>query len=275
MQTAATTQLQLRTDLAEGIAAGELRLHYQPVVDLLTRRTIGYEALVRWLRGNVLVPPLQFIPLAESSGLIRPLTDWVVAEACRTVASWGNAVDRPWVSVNLPSSQLVREDIVAFLGRTLEANGLAPDRLVIELTESSLLEIDVARPAIQRLSEIGVRLAIDDFGTGYSALSYLARLPIDILKVDRSFVAGLQPGGPEEAIAAAIIALANRLGLTTIGEGIETAAQLDQLAALGCELGQGYYLGRPAPTEDLRPTPLPLANRPRLTALPNVTTRIA
>ena len=275
MQTAATTQLQLRTDLAEGIAAGELRLHYQPVVDLLTRRTIGYEALVRWLRGNVLVPPLQFIPLAESSGLIRPLTDWVVAEACRTVASWGNAVDRPWVSVNLPSSQLVREDIVAFLGRTLEANGLAPDRLVIELTESSLLEIDVARPAIQRLSEIGVRLAIDDFGTGYSALSYLARLPIDILKVDRSFVAGLQPGGPEEAIAAAIIALANRLGLTTIGEGIETAAQLDQRAALGCELGQGYYLGRPAPTEDLRPTPLPLANRPRLTALPDVTTRIA
>ena len=191
------------------------------------------------------------------------------------MASWGNAAERPWVSVNLPSSQLVREDIVAFLGRTLEANGLAPDRLVIELTESSLLEIDVARPAIQRLSEIGVRLAIDDFGTGYSALSYLARLPIDILKVDRSFVAGLQPGGPEEAIAAAIIALANRLGLTTIGEGIETAAQLDQLAALGCELGQGYYLGRPAPTEDLRPTPLPLANRPRLTALPDVTTRIA
>jgi EAL domain-containing protein (putative c-di-GMP-specific phosphodiesterase class I) len=271
MQSAATRQLQLQTDLADGIAAGELRLHYQPIVDLLTGRTIGYEALVRWLRGDVLVPPLEFIPLAESSGLIGPLTDWVVDEACRTVATWGKAGQRPWVSVNLPPSQLVRPDIVTFLSRSLESSGLAPDRLVVELTESSLLEIDVARPAIERLSDIGVRLAIDDFGTGYSALSYLAHLPIDILKVDRSFVATLHPGGPEEAIAGAIIALANRLGLTTIGEGIETAAQLDQLAALGCDLGQGYYLGRPAPTQELRPGPSLKINRPRLVSVHSLT----
>ena len=274
MQADAITQLQQRTDLAAGIANGELRLHYQPIVDMLTGRTIGYEALVRWFHDGKLVPPLEFIPLAESSGLIGPLTDWVVVEACQTVATWGKAGDRPWVSVNLPSSQLIRDDIVAFLGTALEASGLSPDRLVIELTESSLLEIDVARPAIERLTAIGVRLAIDDFGTGYSALSYLASLPIDILKIDRCFVVALEEAGPEEAIAMAIIALSKRLGITTIGEGIETATQLELLGALGCDLGQGYFLGRPVEGEDLRPIPL-AGKRPRLTAVPDIETRIA
>ena len=275
MQADAITQLQRVTDLAAGIVGGELRLHYQPVVDMRTGQAIGYEALVRWLRDGQLVPPMEFIPLAESSGLIGPLTDWVVAEACRTTAPWGKPGDRPWVSVNLPSSQLVREDMVAYLAGALEASGLSPNRLVIELTESSLVDIDVARPAIERLSELGVRLAIDDFGTGYSALSYLARLPIDILKIDRSFVTALAEEGPEEAIAAAIIALAKRLGLTTIGEGIETAPQLDRLAALGCDLGQGYYLGRPAPDEDRRPTPVAHIPRPHLTSVPSRDTLIA
>jgi diguanylate cyclase (GGDEF)-like protein len=272
MQADTVSQLQRRTDLAAGIANGELRLHYQPIVDLLTGRTIGYEALVRWLRDGKLVPPMEFIPLAESSGLISPLTDWVVGEACRTVVDWGKVGERPWVSVNLPSSQLVRKDIVAFLGTALDASGLSPDRLVIELTESSLLEIDVARPAIERLSVLGVRLAIDDFGTGYSALNYLASLPIDILKIDRSFVVALEESGPEEAIAMAIIALSKRLGITTIGEGIESMSQNDQLAALGCDLGQGYFIGRAAEGENLRPTPL-AGKRPRLTAIPG--TRIA
>jgi diguanylate cyclase (GGDEF)-like protein len=249
MHTSAMTQLQLRTDLAVAIAAGDLRLHYQPVVDLASGQTIGYEALVRWLRDGLLVAPGDFIPIAESSGLIGPLTDWVVDEACRTIGSWGQASPRPWVSVNLSSSQLLRRDIVTHLERALRMSGLPPDRLVVEITESSLLEIDVARPAIERLSRAGIRLAIDDFGTGYSALSYLARLPIDILKIDRSFVMALEQAGPEEAIASAIIALAKRLGLTTIGEGIETAAQLELLTALGCDLGQGFYLGRPAPKE--------------------------
>jgi diguanylate cyclase (GGDEF)-like protein len=274
MQADAITLLKRRTDLAAGIANGELRLHYQPVVNLLSARTIGYEALVRWLHDGRLVPPMEFIPLAESSGLIGPLTDWVVGEACRTVADWGRPGDRPWVSINLSSSQLVREDIVAFLGAELEASGLSPDRLVIELTESSLLEIDVARPAIERLSGLGVRLAIDDFGTGYSALSYLASLPIDILKIDRSFVVALEESGPEEAIAMAIIALSKRLGITTIGEGVETMSQNDQLAALGCDLGQGYFIGRPAEGEDLRPTPM-TGRRPRLTAVPGIGTRTA
>ena len=261
MQAAAVSQLQLRTDLAAGISAGDLRLHYQPVVDLRSGRTIGYEALVRWLHDGRLRPPGDFISVAESSGLIAPLTDWVVDEACRRMAGLDGGPDRPWVSVNVSSSQLLRRDIVARLSHSLQSSGLPADRLVIEITESSLLDVGVARPVIERLSNIGVRVAIDDFGTGYSALSYLARLPIAIVKIDRSFVIALEQEGPEEAIAAAIIALAKRLGLTTIGEGIETAAQLDQLAALGCDLGQGFYLGRPAPAIDIRrvapPKPAP------------------
>ena len=270
MQAAAANQLRVRAELGRAIPAGDLRLHFQPVVDLGTGRTIGYEALVRWLRDGRLVPPSEFIPVAESSGLIGPLTDWVLDRACRTMAQWGEPDDRPWVSVNLSSSQLIRADIVTRIARTLEVTGMQADRLVIEITESSLLEIDVARPAIERLSGIGVRLAIDDFGVGYSALSYLARLPIDIVKIDRSFVMALEHAGPEEAIASAIIALAKRLGLTTIGEGIETRLQLDQLVALGCDLGQGYFLGRPAAAEDLRSAPSASGRRhllPRLASL--------
>lgn len=273
MQAAAMTQLQLRSDLGAGIARGDLRLHYQPVMDLKTGATVGYEALVRWMHDGRLVPPGEFIPVAERSGLIGPLTDWVIDEACRMMAAWTTAGDRPWVSVNLSSSQLVRQDLVARVGRTLAATGLKPDRLVIEITESSLLEIDVAKPAIERLSEIGVKLAIDDFGIGYSALSYLARLPIDIVKIDRWFVSALEQAGAEEAIASAIIVLAKRLGLTTIGEGIETAAQLEQLTALGCDLGQGFYLGRPAPVEDLKPRSLPDGRRVRLPILAGASAR--
>jgi diguanylate cyclase len=270
MQEAAMTHLQLRADLEAGIADGELRLHYQPIVDLRTGRTIGYEALVRWLHGGRLIAPGEFIPMAESSGLIGPLTDWVADEACRATVDWGTAGARPWVSINMSSSQLIRPDIVSRIGLSLEASGLAPDRLVLEITESALLEIEVAKPAVERLSALGVRLAIDDFGIGYSTLSYLARLPIDIVKIDRSFVIALQHAGPEEAIASAIIALAKRLGLMTIGEGIETAGQLDQLTSLGCDLGQGYYLGRPGPDEDRRRSPLPSGHRlhlPKLASL--------
>ena len=271
MQVSAMTQIQLRADLAVAIAAGDLRLHYQRVVELETGRTIGYEALVRWLRDGQLVPPGDFIPLAESSGLIGPLTDWVVNEACRTVAPWGRLGDRPWVSVNLSSSQLLRQDIVSRLERTLAETGLPADRLILEITESSLLEIDLARPAIERLSQAGIRLAIDDFGTGYSALSYLARLPIDIVKIDRSFVMALEHAGPEEAIASAIIALAKRLGLTTVGEGIETAGQLAQLSALGCNLGQGYLLGRPVAAEHVTRAEEPRPVRRRLSSVASLT----
>ncbi len=251
MQAAAVTNLQLRSDLEIGISEGDLRLHYQPVVDLRTGQTLGLEALVRWQRGSELVPPLEFIPVAEASGLIEQLTDWVLCEACRTASRWGDGDDRPWVSVNLSPSQLLRANLTERIMAALAATGLPADRLVLEITESSILDIDAAGPAIERLHAIGVRIAIDDFGTGYSALSYLARLPVDFVKIDRSFVAALANAGPEDAIAAAIVDLARRLNLTTIGEGIESSSQLDRLASLGCDLGQGYHIARPSPNLEL------------------------
>jgi diguanylate cyclase len=246
MHGAEMAQLELRSDLEAGIRNGDLRLHYQPVIDLRTGATVGLEALVRWLRDGRLVPPAEFIPLAETSGLIRPLTDWVINEACRTAAGWTRRGGSPWISINLASSELLRSDLATRLVAALASSGLGSDRLVLEITESSLLEIELAGPAIDRLHEIGVRIALDDFGTGYSALSYLARLSVDMVKIDRSFVSALESGGPEEAITAAIIELSRRLGLTTIGEGIETSSQLGRLTALGCELGQGYHLARPS-----------------------------
>jgi diguanylate cyclase (GGDEF)-like protein len=252
MQAEAAIQIQLRADLAAAIAGGDLRLHYQPVVDLHTGWTVGLEALVRWERDGALVPPSDFIPLAESSDLIGPLTDWVIDEACAAAVAWTGGPADPWVSINLSSSQLLREDIVDRLRQGMELSGLPANRLVVEITETALVEIDPARVAIERLHEHGMRIAIDDFGTGYSSLSYLARLPVDILKIDRSFVVALESGGPDEEIAGAIIDLARRLGLTTIGEGIETAAQLERLTALGCDLGQGYLFARPVAKDGIR-----------------------
>ena len=168
---------------------------------------------MRWQRGGRLVPPREFIPIAESSGLIGPLTDWVVDEACRTRGRWGTT-RRSAVGQRQPLVEPAPPPGPRRPARRGPSRRPAwpADRLVVEITESSLLEIDVARPAIERLSELGVRVAIDDFGIGYSALSYLARLPIDIVKIDRSFVIALEQAGPEEAIASAIIALAKRLG---------------------------------------------------------------
>ena len=215
-----------------------------------------------------LVPPGEFIPIAEVERAHRPADGL----GRRRGLPDGRRLGRPgrvvrWVSVNLSSSQLLRPDIVDRFGRSLEASGLSPERLVDRDHRIGAARDRRRRPAIERLSDLGVRVAIDDFGIGYSTLSYLARLPIDIVKIDRSFVIALQHAGPEEAIASAIIALARRLGLLTIGEGIETAAQLDQLAALGCDLGQGYYLGRPVPNEDLRRSPMPKGHRLHLPKL--------
>ena len=271
MQADASIRLQLRTDLAAAIQAGDLRLHFQPVVDLRTDRTVGFEALVRWLRDGRLIAPGEFIPMAESTGLIGPLTDWVMDEACQTAAGWGGANTRPWVSINLSSSQLIRADLASRLHRTLDRTGLAPSRLILEITESSLLDIELARPAIGRLHALGLQVAIDDFGVGYSGLSYLAHLPIDIVKIDRSFVAALRQTGPDAAIASAIIALAQRLSLITIGEGIETLAQRDRLTSLGCDLGQGFYLGRPAAKPTLRIPERPEESRRPQVALEGAT----
>ena len=252
----AVARLQLEQDLRAGIRAGQLRLHYQPEVRLAGRAVVGVEALVRWehpTRG--LLAPALFLPLAEETRLIGPLGDWVLAEAIREAASWTRR-QPPTMWVNLSAHQLGDKDLTARVADQLAAAGLAPERLGFELTESALLdETDGSHETIRTLHELGVALALDDFGTGYSSLSYLARFPIDTVKIDQSFVAGLDHDESRResyALVSAVVGLAHALQLRVIGEGVETESQEQALHGLGCDVGQGFLLGRPAPPAPAR-----------------------
>ncbi|HZQ98024.1 MAG TPA: EAL domain-containing protein [Chloroflexota bacterium] len=252
MQARALERLRLENELRHGIDRGDLRVHYQPMVRLATGRIAAVEALVRWEhpeRG--FIPPGDFIPLAEESSLILPLSRWVLAEACRQASQWrGGGRDQPaiGVSVNLSLRQFQHPSLVDEVAAALHASGLEPRRLTLEITEGMMMEAAEAASAILGdLKALGVRLAIDDFGTGYSSLGYLKRFPIDQLKIDRSFVAGLGRDPEDTAIVHAVVRLAHTLGLEVTAEGIETAAQLEALRATGCEHGQGYYFARPLP----------------------------
>ena len=243
-------RLELEGDLRRAVAGGtEFALVYQPIVDLRSGAVSGVEALVRWNhRGRGLMYPSQFIPLAEETGLIVPLGTWVLREACRQAQEWdsrspGGALT---LTVNLSGHQLQHAGIVDVVHDALAASGLAGDRLVLEITESVLMQqTDLMLQRLRALKTVGVRLAIDDFGTGYSSLSYLQRFPIDILKIAKPFVDDVGLPSTDPALARAIIALGETLCLRTIAEGIEAPEQLAGLRALGCELGQGYYLSRP------------------------------
>jgi diguanylate cyclase (GGDEF)-like protein/PAS domain S-box-containing protein len=254
MHDAAIERLELEGDLRQALVRGEFFLLYQPVVRIGTGSLVGMEALIRWKRGGgEVVPPDQFIPAAEETGLIREIGHWVLQEACRQVATW-QAEHHPTpalrLSVNFSARQFEDPEIVKEVERVLVAAGLEPGCLVIELTESLLIsEPDVAIRQLGDLRHLGVRLAIDDFGTGYSSLSYLRRFPVDILKIDRSFVSALG-GDPEDAaLAHAIVKLGRTLHLRVVAEGVETAAQLAELRAIDCEYGQGYLFGRPLTIE--------------------------
>jgi EAL domain-containing protein (putative c-di-GMP-specific phosphodiesterase class I) len=242
----------LRADLYQALERQELVLHYQPIVDLASRRVSGYEALVRWQhpeRG--LVPPGQFITLAEDSGLIVPIGRWILREATRQAAAWQLASgEAPRMSVNVSVCQFQHPDLVDDVTDALRASGLAPDRLTLEITES-LFAQDTAGTTqeLEALKGLGVRLALDDFGTGYSSLSYLRRFPIDILKIDKSFVDGIATSSEDRAVIGAIVALGQTLDLDLVAEGIETPEELAALEALGVQYGQGYHLGRPAPPD--------------------------
>jgi diguanylate cyclase len=232
---------------------GELRLHYQPKVDLSTGRIVGAEALVRWEHPqHGLLSPARFIPLAEELGIIGEIGEWVLQAACQEAASWARA-GRPGlkIAVNIAMPTFVGDRFVDLVTHATQSTGLPPDLLVLELTESMLM--DDAPGAIARMHElkaIGVALSIDDFGTGYSSLSYLKRFPIDELKVDRSFVADL-PGGPADtAIVKTIVALGQSLGMTVTAEGVETDPQRDLLRQLGCDLYQGFVFSKPVPAAD-------------------------
>jgi diguanylate cyclase (GGDEF)-like protein len=239
-----TQRLELRAELAEAIANGNLVVHYQPIVELHSGRVSGLEALVRWPKGDGgLVEPAAFVPFAEETGLIVPLGLWVLNEAVRYVQSLTISTGHEMtMSVNLSPNQLHDESFPGQVAEVLGRHGFPADRLVLEITETVLMQ--TPGEALDEITELGVRLAIDDFGTGYSSLSYLDRLPIEIIKVDRSFVARVA-GGEESTLARTVVQIGESLGLHTIVEGIETAEQLDAVKGLGVRVGQGFYLAQP------------------------------
>jgi diguanylate cyclase (GGDEF)-like protein/PAS domain S-box-containing protein len=242
--------MQLESDLRSAIRNGEFLAHYQPIISFEEGRISGFEALIRWQhpqRG--LIPPGQFIPVAEESGLINPVGRWILREAARQMTEWQRCfpADPPLiVSVNLSTRQFSQPDLIERISEVLAETGLSPQSLKIEITESAVMEnAEAAVEMLNQLKAFGMQLSIDDFGTGYSSFNYLHRFPIDTLKIDRSFVSRMDIQAENVEIVRTIISLAHNLGMKVVAEGIETRAQMQQLRELGCEYGQGYYLARP------------------------------
>jgi EAL domain-containing protein (putative c-di-GMP-specific phosphodiesterase class I) len=251
--------LGLEHEMRIGISRGEFTLHYQPEIDLATGSVVGVEALLRWTsptRGSV--SPARFVPIAESNGLILPLGEFVLREACRQTAEWRRAGVLParfvtWV--NLSGKQLAGSGVGALVRDALDAAGLPPELLGLEVTETAIVQPGVAgeqaRAELERLHETGVRIAIDDFGTGFSSLGQLRHFPVDVIKVDRSFVQGVEHDAKDAAITANVVTLAHALGLLAIAEGIESDGQLRSMRSLGCDLAQGYLFARPVPADEI------------------------
>jgi len=255
----ASEHIRLRSELAQAIEAREFRLLFQPVIDLRDGRTAGYEALVRWVTPDGrFISPANFIPLAELSGLIQPLGLWILDTALKCVGQMQRRQARisrrtapVFMSVNVSPRQLDNPANVEQLVQVIEKSGIEPQHIKLEITEASLLaDPQAAGVAISRLKSTGAMLAIDDFGTGYSSLSYLHRYPLDILKIDQSFVNSIEHDDGGERVVAAIIGLAQELGMSVVAEGIEELGQYVWLQRRGCQLGQGFLMAKPLPFEE-------------------------
>src|SRR5882762_3544627 len=254
MRASVMARLQLETDLRRALERGEFRNFYQPIVALVSGEIAGFEALLRWqhpTRG--LLGPIEFIPVAEETGLIRELGWWNLREACRQISEWragSIAHGHLTISVNLSAKQFLQPNLVEDIKKLLAELALAPEALKLEITESTVMaDPSAAVEMLQQIKSLGIRLAIDDFGTGYSSLSYLHRFPLDTLKIDRSFISGMGDGGEGMEIARTILPMANNLRLDVVAEGVETIQQVAMLKKLECKYGQGFYFSRPLTAE--------------------------
>jgi EAL domain-containing protein (putative c-di-GMP-specific phosphodiesterase class I) len=248
--TEARRRFSIETELRRALDKEQLKLFYQPLINLKSGEVAGFEALARWDhadRGEI--SPTEFIPVAEESGLILQLGRWAMDKAAQTLAGWDKTVGETlplYVGVNLSAIQVARDDIAAVAASALKSSGLSGDRLTVELTESSIVQDPVrATRVFDALKSLDATVAMDDFGTGYSSLAYLQRLPIDVLKIDKSFVSGMMVDPDAVAIVRAVLSLAEALGMSTTAEGIETVELATTLATLGCASGQGFYFAKP------------------------------
>lgn len=253
--TAARERFSLETELRRAIERDQLQLAFQPLVNLSSGQVTGFEALARWEHADKgHISPAEFIPVAEESGLIVPLGRWALRAAMRTLAEWdrkAGASTQLHVAVNVSAVQFQRDDVVSAVKAALTESGIAGNRLKIELTESCIVsDPDGMAQVLEAINELDVRIAMDDFGTGYSSLAYLQRLPIDVLKIDRSFIAPMLDDRDSVAIVRAVLGLASALGMTTTAEGVETEELAETLVGLGCDVAQGYYFARPLPADE-------------------------
>ena len=249
-------RFQMLRDLREAMERNQLDLYYQPQLDLNTGKVIGAEALLRWFKpdnskeGGTFISPADFVPVAEQSGLIVPIGEWVIQTACTNAARWAREGHEFRIAVNVSGAQFYQSDIVAYVSKILQETGLPPHLLELEVTESVFMEdIQHTITILQNLHGLGVELAIDDFGTGYSSLSYLRQFPIDRLKIDQSFIRNALNNADDAAIARTIVALGHSLNLKVIAEGVETKEHEQFLMDQGCDEVQGFRYSRPVPTE--------------------------
>ncbi len=248
MGSTAISRLDMEGAMRRGLERGEFVLHYQPKIDLATQHVVGAEALIRWQHPQIgLIHPIEFIRLAEDTGLILPLGEWVLAEACKQQVLWQQQGMQPLkIAINMSARQFRQDDLADRIEAVFASTGADTEHVILELTESMVMhDVDSTLVALRALKKLGVSLSLDDFGTGYSSLSYLRRFPIDELKIDRSFINDIHTNPDDAAIAGAIIAMARSLGLSVVAEGVEKKEQADLLTRLGCNQVQGYYYARP------------------------------